>query len=89
MRNDDQDDALFGRLRHLVQAAKTMQRRDRRSVLALEADIRMVRGELNARCRMLTEQMRAASTRTAAISAYARIGRMASGPNHRPTNPTE
>jgi hypothetical protein len=88
-RKDSKDDALFGRLRHLVQAAKTMQQRDRRSVLALAADIRRLRGELDARRQRLGEQMRAASTRTTAINAYARIRSMAPGPIHRPTNPTE
>lgn len=89
MRSDDKDDALFGRLRHLVQAAKTMQQRDRRRVLALAADIRLVRGQLAERRQMLNEQMRAASTRTTAISAYARTGSMTPGPTYRPTNPTE
>jgi hypothetical protein len=89
MRNDDNDHALLGRLRHLIHAARTMHQRDRRSVLALEADIRILRGALSARCDALTERMRAAGTRTAAISAYARIGSIARGPHIRLTTPTD
>jgi hypothetical protein len=84
------DEALFDRLRRLVQTAKAMNQCDRRSVLAMEADIRTIRSELNKRCSVLTEQMRTAGARTMAISAYARTGSIARGLSHmRPTYPTE
>ena len=77
------EDELFGRLRHLVAAAKTVrQQRDRRSVLSLEADIRALRAELNRRCAVLTEQMKDAGARTTAINAYARTGFLARGLPH-------
>ena len=81
-----QDDALFGRLRRMIASATTAHQRDRRNVLSLECDIRMLRAELNQRCAVLTEQMKEVGTRTTAINAYARTGSLACGasqPRHK------
>lgn len=82
------DEMLFGRLRRMVETAKTAHLRDRRSMLTLETDIRTLRAELTRRCAALTEQMNCAGRRTTALNAYARTISLAR--NHAPTrSPTE
>ncbi|CAN5262581.1 hypothetical protein BH11PSE4_BH11PSE4_24870 [soil metagenome] len=84
------EEALFGRLRRLVASVRTAHQHDRRNLLSLEVDMRTLHGELSRRCAVLTEQMKDAGTRTAAISAYARTGSLARGlPHARPKQPTE
>jgi hypothetical protein len=73
------EEVLFGRLRRLVATARTIQQRDRRSVLVLQNDIRAVRAELTQRCAVLAQQMKDAGARTMAINAYARTGSLARG----------
>lgn len=73
------DEMLLGRLRRLVETAKTAHLRDRRNVLSLETDIHALRTELTMRCAVLAEQMKDASARTKAIFAYARTGSLARG----------
>jgi len=77
MTESGNDAALLGRLRSLVQSAKTAHLRDRRSVLALETDIRLLRSELTRRCAALTDQMNHAGRQVTAINAYARTGSLA------------
>lgn len=73
MRNDDIDERLFARLRRFVIAAKGARPLDdRRRLLALQADVRSVRDGLDARCRVLVEQMNATGRQLNAVSAYAR-----------------
>ncbi|UZE49961.1 hypothetical protein [Rhodopseudomonas sp. P2A-2r] len=89
MSDGGNDDVLFGRLRRLVATARTVQKRDRRNLLALENDIRAVRAELAQRCALLAQQMKDAGARTVAINAYARTGSLARGlplaPHKQPT----
>ena len=90
MLENGNDDKLFGRLRRLVESAKTAHLRDRRSILSLEADIRMLRAELNGRCAALTEQMNHAGRRATALNAYARTVSLARAPSPAPSKtPTE
>lgn len=73
MRKDDIDEQLFVRLRRIVIAAEAARPQDdRRRLLALQADVRLVRDGLDARCRILLEQMNANGRQLNAVSAYAR-----------------
>ncbi len=73
MADEDIDEQLFSRLRRFVTAAGIARPLDdRRRLLALEADVRIVRDRLNARCGLLVQKMNATGRQLNAVSAYAR-----------------
>ncbi|MBB5049139.1 hypothetical protein HNR60_003913 [Rhodopseudomonas rhenobacensis] len=81
------DDSLLLRLRRVASAVRTATRRDdRRRLLALEAELRAVRGELATRCRQMVERMNAAGAQLGAINAYARCASLGRGSSHSRTN---
>jgi hypothetical protein len=73
MLDRESDEQLFHRLRRIVMAAKAVgPGGDRRRVLALENDLRLVRAVLNQRCGLLVQNMNEAGAQLNAVSAYAR-----------------
>ncbi|HEY0329026.1 MAG TPA: hypothetical protein VGC77_07975 [Rhodopseudomonas sp.] len=73
------DDPLL-QLRRLATTVRNANRRDsRRRLLALESQVRAVRGELSARCRRLVEDINAAGAHISAINAYARCASLGRG----------
>lgn len=76
MADDFGDDALFGQLDRLVATSKTIPRRDRRLVLALESDLRAVRAALQSRSDALAQKLNMAGARSQAVTAYSRNASM-------------
>jgi hypothetical protein len=73
MPDRESDEQLFRQLRRIVMAAKAMRPGvDRRRLLALESDLRLVRAVLNGRCGLLVQRMNEAGAQLNAVSAYAR-----------------
>ena len=84
MGDDETDEMLFARLRRFVSAAGGAGRLDDpRRLLALQADLRLVRDGLNARCGLLVQQMNAAGQQFNAVSAYARCATLRRDPPKR------
>lgn len=75
----ERDDELFHRLTRLVADAKANARRDRRVILSLQSDLRMLRKALLQRRDALSETMRKAGAGSKAVSAYSRVAAMAGG----------
>ena len=83
----DSDDAeqLFSRLRRIALSVKTATRLDdRRRLLALEVDLRLVRDGLSQRCGLLAKKMNEAGTHLNAVSAYARCASLRRDPSQPP-----
>jgi hypothetical protein len=79
-----EDDELFRRLTRLTATAKTITRSDRRVILSLESDLRLLRKALLARSDALSATMRTAGAGSRAVSAYSRVASLASGrSNHK------
>jgi hypothetical protein len=81
MTDNPDDDALLGRLDRLVAMAKTIrqpsQRQDRRLILALENDLRMLRTALGSRKDALAQKLNSAGAGSRAMSAYSRTASLA------------
>jgi hypothetical protein len=81
MPDRESDEQLLRRLRRIVVAARAIgPGGDRRRVLALESDLRLVRAALNRRCGMLVDKMNEAGAQLRAVSAYARCASLRRDP---------
>lgn len=85
MSDHDDGEQLFSRLRRIAMSVKTATPLDgRRRLLAMEADLRMVRDDLNQRCGLLASKMSQAGAQLNAISAYARCASLRRDPSQPP-----
>jgi hypothetical protein len=81
MLDRDSDEYLLAQLSRISAAAcKLTDRDDRRHILALESDLRLIRATLTARCDALAEKMNAASAQANAATAYARCATLRTEP---------
>lgn len=82
MSDSDDGEHLFSRLRRIVMSVKTATPLDdRRRLLAMEADLRLVRDDLNQRCGLLARKMSQAGAQLNAVSAYARCASLRRDPS--------
>jgi hypothetical protein len=82
MTGRDDDERVLMRLRRLGAAAEAMtEHDDRRRLLALESDLKLIREQLQDQCRRLSDQIKAASARTNAVTAYARCASLRTEPS--------
>ena len=82
MPDSDDDEQLFSRLRRIAMSVKTATPLDdRRRLLAMEAELRLVRDGLNQRCGLLARKMSQAGAQLNAVSAYARCALLRRDPS--------
>ena len=79
MSSENHDDELFRRLERLMAMAKTIRRRDRRLVLSLESDLRVLRTALHLRSDALVQRLNIAGAGSKAVAAYSRIASLRPG----------
>lgn len=79
MSAENHDEELFRRLDRLIAAAKTIRRRDRRLILSLESDLRVLRTALHLRSDALVQRLNIAGTGSKAVAAYSRIASLRPG----------
>ncbi|OAF10946.1 MULTISPECIES: hypothetical protein [Bradyrhizobium] len=75
-------EALLRRLRRLVARAATVERSDRKQLLALIDDIETTRHGLLRECAAIEGEMKQATTRATAIGAYLRNSQAGRGRRH-------
>lgn len=82
MSERDDDEHLFSKLRRIAMSVKTATPLDdRRRLLAMEADLRLLRDDLNRRCGLLARKMNQAGAQFNAASAYARCALLRRDPS--------
>jgi hypothetical protein len=70
-----EDDDLLNGLERLLIAARTIEHRDRRLILGLESDLRILLSKVQGRRDELARNLNAAGARSEAVNAYSRMAR--------------